>query len=101
MTYPMSYARWIPSLTQDLMLWLGSHPASTYASFIYYLRPSISMERNSVGGKHVGEGCFLHALLPRAEHCVTFVPSGAQGGLAVIFSLSQEVLSDPPKEVRA
>lgn len=50
-----------------------------------------------MGGKHVGEGCFLHALLPRAEHCVTFVPSGAQGGLAVSFSLGQEVLSDPPK----
>lgn len=58
----------------------------------------VSMERNSAGGKHVGE---TFALLPRAEHLVTFVPSGAQGGLAVCISLHQEVVSDPQKEVRA
>lgn len=52
MTYRMSYAKWIPSLTEDLMLWMGSHPALTYASFVYYLSPW----RETVGGKHGGEG---------------------------------------------
>lgn len=57
--------------------------------------PSLRLHgENSVGGKHGGEGCFLHALLPGAEHHVTFVPSGAQGGLAVSFSLGQ---GDSPK----
>lgn len=41
----------------------------------------------------MGRVCFLRALLPRAA----FVPSGAQGGLAVSFPLGQEVLPDPPK----
>lgn len=63
---------------------------------------SVSMERNNVGGKQAGgEVCFFHALQPRAERLVTLVPSGAQEGLAVRFSLGPAVLCDPQKDVRA
>lgn len=51
-----------------------------------------------MGGKHGREGfASLHALLPGAEHLVTFVPSGTQGGLAVSFRLGREVLSGSQK----
>ena len=63
---------------------------------------SVSMERNSVGGKHAGgEVCFFRALWPRAAHLVTLVPPGAQEGLAVRFSLGQAVLCDPQEDLRA
>lgn len=63
--------------------------------------PLSPWRQTGVGGKHGQEGFVsLQALLPRAEHLVTFVPSGAQGGPEVSFFLGREVfffLSDSQK----
>lgn len=77
---------------------LAGVPPSLNVCILPLLSPSLCLHgEKQRGRKTQWEGCFLHALLPRAEHHVPFVPSGAQGGFVVSFSLRQGVWSGLPK----
>lgn len=68
----MSYARRRLSLAQNLMLWLGSRRPSLVRPS---LTVSVSMERNSAGGKHSGERVFPAGFAARSCVC----PFGGTG----------------------